>query len=117
MYVCMYVCLSILTVFIMLFGSNLQSTFRFNNFLTPRISLYVSETTVNIDQTLILTRPQHVKGREHFTTTTTCIQIDVYSTCIHTYIHTNLSPVALYTPLNFDTNSAQISLNIPAHHK
>ena len=85
------------SIFTELSGSNLQSTFRYNNSKGYQISLYVSEKTVNIEQPWVLTSPETVKTHENLTTTTTCIQIDVYSTCIHTYIHTHVSPVALYT--------------------
>ena len=95
MYVCMYVCLWHFNEnpagFVIKTGSNIQSIFRCNDFLTTQISLYVSETTVHTMQKLILTLSGAVKGYENLTTSTTCIQIDVYSTCILTVARRSLA--------------------------
>ena len=43
-------CLGIFSIFTRLSGQTSKHTFRCDNFLTPQISLYVSETSINTKQ-------------------------------------------------------------------
>ena len=69
-------------------------TWTCNNLLTPQFTMYVTQNDGKNHAKPVLTLTGTIKNHENLTTTTTYIQIDVYSTCIHTYIQSNKSLVS-----------------------